>query len=661
MRANHVGVAITCWLAACSVADKHPSTGGPTPDGDVPIGGDGIPDTTITEAPPAFAPSGTATFKFTASIADVTFECSVDGETNVACSSPYTRVLPDGAHTFSVRAINKAGKGDATPAEHVWMIDTVSPNTMFTEVPPAADNSVMVRFGFRSSEDNVTFDCSLDSGTYIACESEQQFGPIGDGSHSFAVRAHDRAGNVDASPAVYAWSVDTSTPDTELVSGPIGATGSTSASFTFISPDAGPGAMFECALDGGNFVGCSSPYSAANLAEGAHTFQVRVRDAVGNVDPTPATRTWTVDLSAPDTTIDSGPIGTVRMMTAAFTFSASEMNVTFECNLDAGGYAPCTSPANYSALAQGVHTFAVRATDAAMHVDASPATRTWTVDTIPPDVMFTSGPAEGATSGPRVAFGFTASEGALECSVDGAVFAACASPFAANIPAGAHSFRVRATDVAGNTTMATRNWTVTCDPPSTAGAAGLLHLDDSGQVLANATGGAAATLGATAMAEPSDPAFGTGRFGGGVTFANMQLVAWPAALGAMSDLTIELWVRPDATAGAHDLVTSGDGRAAIRVAAVSPTTVRFTATIGGTATSAAVAAGAWHHVIASKTGSTVRLWVDGVRTEASGGGQAPSLDAIQLGGNYSGSIDEVWIAQTAIADDESALARYCPL
>jgi len=41
-------------------------------------------------------------------------------------------------------------------------------------------------------------------------------------------------------------------------------------------------------------------------------------------------------------------------------------------------------------------------------------------------------------------------------------------------------------------------------------------------------------------------------------------------------------------------------------------------------------------------------------------GPTPSLGAIQLGGNYNGVIDEVWVAQTAIADDESALARYCP-
>ncbi len=30
-------------------------------------------------------------------------------------------------------------------------------------------------------------------------------------------------------------------------------------------------------------------------AEGAHTFSVRAKDAAGNVDPTPATQTFTID------------------------------------------------------------------------------------------------------------------------------------------------------------------------------------------------------------------------------------------------------------------------------------------------------------------------------------------------------------------------------
>ena len=658
-------LALALTLAACSVPDKNPTVTDAGMDAALPVDDDAVPETTITEAPAEFSGVGSSTFKFNANYANTTFECSIDGESALPCSSPYTRVLPDGSHNFSVRAINKLGMGDDTPAEHLWMIDTVAPNTMVYEAPPPADNSVMVRFSFRSNEENVTFDCSLDGNSYVACDSGTEFGPIADGSHSFAVRAHDRAGNIDASPAIHAWAVDTSTPDTQLLSGPEGAVATNTATFTFVSPDAGSGATFQCALDGGAMADCASPFTLNNLAMGEHTFQVRVRDAVGNFDPTPSTRTWTVDLDAPETTIDTGPAGMVRVASASFTFSSNELDVTYRCSLDGAASTPCTSPQNFANLSQGAHTFSVAATDAANHTDATPATRMWTVDTVAPDVMITGGPAEATTVGPRVGFTFSTSEGALDCAFDAGAFAPCAGAVATNLGDGAHAFRVTATDPAGNTTTLTRNFTVACAAAPATGAAGLLHLDDAGQVLANAAGGAAAVLGTTELAEVVDPALGAGRFGGGATFSAVEgdRIAWPAALGATADLSVELYARPDALAGS--LLANGDSGLAIRVAAATPTTVRITASVteaGGavrTVQSAPVAAGAWHHIMMSSSAAGLRLWVDGVRTEVAAAA-SPSLDAITLGASYSGVVDEVWVAQTAILDDNTALARFCP-
>jgi peptidoglycan/xylan/chitin deacetylase (PgdA/CDA1 family) len=117
---------------------------------------------------------------------------------------------------------------------------------------------------------------------------------------------------------------------------------------------------------------------------------VRATDAAGNVDPTPATRTWTInttptppDTTPPDTSIGSGPSGTVTTTSASFTFSSSESNSTFGCALDGSAFTSCTSPKAYTGLANGSHTFSVRATDAAGNVDPTPATRTWTINTTP--------------------------------------------------------------------------------------------------------------------------------------------------------------------------------------------------------------------------------------------------------------------------------------
>jgi hypothetical protein len=86
-----------------------------------------------------------------------------------------------------------------------------------------------------------------------------------------------------------------------------------------------------------------------------------------------------VDTTPPDTTIDSGPSGTVGEKSATFTFSSSEPNSTFECKLDGAAFSACSSPKKYTGLANGSHTFQVRATDAARNTDATPASRTWTV------------------------------------------------------------------------------------------------------------------------------------------------------------------------------------------------------------------------------------------------------------------------------------------
>ncbi len=83
----------------------------------------------------------------------------------------------------------------------------------------------------------------------------------------------------------------------------------------------------------------------------------------------------------PQTTIDSGPgsASTTYNGDPSFSFSSSEPNSTFECNLDSGSWDPCTSPESYSGLANGEHTFSVRAIDRAGNVDASPETRRWRV------------------------------------------------------------------------------------------------------------------------------------------------------------------------------------------------------------------------------------------------------------------------------------------
>jgi hypothetical protein len=98
------------------------------------------------------------------------------------------------------------------------------------------------------------------------------------------------------------------TAQTWITSGPPGLTTSTFAGFTFVSSMYG--STFECSLDGSAFAACTSPMSYSALAEGSHTFRVRAKASDGEVDPTPAERTWVVDTSAPIVSIERPTAGT---------------------------------------------------------------------------------------------------------------------------------------------------------------------------------------------------------------------------------------------------------------------------------------------------------------------------------------------------------------
>jgi Right handed beta helix region/Protein of unknown function (DUF1565) len=88
---------------------------------------------------------------------------------------------------------------------------------------------------------------------------------------------------------------DTAPPDTSVFSGPSGTVASDSASFSLSSE---PGETFQCRIDGGFSAFCSSPEVYSDLSDGFHVFDVRATDVAGNVDPTPASRSWTIGTSS---------------------------------------------------------------------------------------------------------------------------------------------------------------------------------------------------------------------------------------------------------------------------------------------------------------------------------------------------------------------------
>jgi hypothetical protein len=211
------------------------------------------------------------------------------------------------------------------------------------------------------------------------------------------------------------------------------------------------------------------------LSEGEHTFEVRAKDAAGNSGATPAAQTWTVapppDTTAPDTTITGGPSGTVAATDASFTFASSEAGSSFQCRLDGGALATCSSPQSYPGLTQGLHTFEVQATDAAGNSDPTPVTRTWTVDSRPTAALTVS-PASGIAplqvtanasasrdpQGQSLTYAFSWGDGSATAAQPGAT---AGHTFEA---AGSYVVTVTVTNTAGLSASATQTVTVSPAP-----------------------------------------------------------------------------------------------------------------------------------------------------------------------------------------------------
>ncbi len=407
------------------------------------------PTVTITSGPANPSNSKSATFTFT--VPDGTVQCQLDTGAFAACSSPVTfSGLADGSHTFTVKSTDTAGNVGSASAS--WVVDTTPPTVAITSHPSNPSNSSSASFGFTVSDG--TIQCKIDTGAFASCASPDSFAGLADGSHTFTVQSTDTAGNIGS--AAFTWTIDTTPPTVTITSGPKNPSNSKSATFTFTVSDG----TIACSLDGAAFTSCSSPTTVSGLADGSHTFTVKSTDTAGNVGS--ASQTWVVDTTAPTVTITSGPKNPSNSSSATFTFTVSDG--TIQCKVDGGAFASCSSPATFTGLADGSHTFTVQSTDTAGNVGS--ASQTWTIDTTPPTVTITSHPNNPSNSS-SATFGFTVSDGTIQCKVDGGAFASCSSPATlSGLADGSHTFTVQSTDTAGNVGSASFTWIIDTTAPT---------------------------------------------------------------------------------------------------------------------------------------------------------------------------------------------------
>lgn len=171
---------------------------------------------------------------------------------------------------------------------------------------------------------------------------------------------------------------------------------------------------------------------------------------------------------APNTTIDEKPEAITNATSASFTYEAPTAT-GYECKLDSALFSSCPETGiEYSGLAEGAHSFQVRGVNAS-GPDPTPASYGWRVDTTPPTTTLDSHPAD-PSPGASAGFGFHASEtgATFECSLDQGAAADAFSPCVSGrtytgLADGEYTFKVRATDQAGNQQTAPTEFTWTVD------------------------------------------------------------------------------------------------------------------------------------------------------------------------------------------------------
>ncbi|PYV78309.1 MAG: hypothetical protein DMG96_08300, partial [Acidobacteria bacterium] len=326
------------------------------------------PTPVITSTPANQTNQTSASFSFTDTAAGVSFLCQLDGSAFSACSSPvtYPGPLTPGSHTFSVKAQDSAGNLSSATS-FTWTINTTAPPIpTITSTPANPTNQTSASFSFSDTQTGVSFLCQLDSSAFTACTSPATYSALSQGSHTFSVKAQDSAGNQSGATS-FTWTINTTAPPKPTItSAPANPTSQTSASFSFT--DSQIGVSFRCQLDSRAFTVCSSPMTYSGpLAQGKHTFSVRAQDAASNLSG-PANYSWSINTSAPPPpTITSAPANPTNQTSASFSFSDTQTGVSFLCQLDGSAFTACTSPATYSALSQGSHTFSVEAQDDPHH------------------------------------------------------------------------------------------------------------------------------------------------------------------------------------------------------------------------------------------------------------------------------------------------------
>jgi hypothetical protein len=158
-------------------------------------------------------------------------------------------------------------------------------------------------------------------------------------------------------------------PDTTITGGPASTTATRMSSFTFEASDSP--ATFECKLDSGAYVACTSPDTLGELDYGTHTFTVRATNAMDETDASPATFTWVISPFFDGDGSEGQPfiISTCDQLMYMNTFASGSYHFDLNTNIDCSGKtftSTGTSEAHFNGIFNG-HGYTISNIDSSDH------------------------------------------------------------------------------------------------------------------------------------------------------------------------------------------------------------------------------------------------------------------------------------------------------
>jgi hypothetical protein len=460
------------------------------------------PDTTAADGPTGDMPRP-GTYWFESNDPTAHFECASDVNSRPGPFSPCTSgaPFPTSSTTLWVRAVDDAGNADASPARWHWSPDISTPKFTFESfrrdmpddgVYTTRDLDVPFGVGETGSGTYVP-ECRVDGGAWERCNSPLRLEGLAEGPHVLQGRATSRAGILGPVDEVR-FTVDAQRPATFIIAKPRSRTLLRDARIEF---GATAPATFTCVVDGGAPQPCTSPLAVNGLAPGFHSVKLRATGTGGWSEPLQSSVDWKVETDPnappssarsalarrsaaaagvvpPDTWLFGTPDKQSRSSEATFEWEADDDDgddqiAGSECRLDGSDWTPCESPLQYRGLAEGQHTFSVRAVDVDGNRDPSPESYSWTIDTVTPRVLIQSAPPwRTNASVVTVAFSADRDTATLECRFADTTFQPCTSPYTAtDQPEGAYRLIIRAVNKGAISPVWSVSWNIDRTPPDT--------------------------------------------------------------------------------------------------------------------------------------------------------------------------------------------------